>query len=206
MADRVLLRGAAPPLVSVFRSATEDRVVAEAVVPGLRLAHQPAGHLPPRPRPVALPVGQRAPRHRRTLAPRRPSGTSTIWSSSSRKFAASSPVPAGPAGGEHARHAVQRVSHASPESSATLISPVARAPTRAFVRRVRRAKVAAVLRYPSYGAASSRPITRRSGCTSASDAPQLGEFVGIAGGEQHLTWASRRQHVGLDLGRIASSR
>ena len=85
----------------------EDRVVAEAVVAALLADHGcPATR---RSSTCSVPSGSTSAAAHTNAAPRRSSGTSASWPSSSAVFAVVVPVPARPAGRQDAGHAVERV-------------------------------------------------------------------------------------------------
>ena len=89
----------------------EDRVVAEAAG-AARGPHDPARATRRAPRSRCRP-GSTSAAAQTKAAPRRSSGTSPSWASSSSRLRGVVAVPPGPAGGQHAGHAVERV-HGQP--------------------------------------------------------------------------------------------
>src|SRR6478609_9573083 len=181
VADRVLLRGGQLTVGQRFPVSDEDRVVAEAVVPP-RLAHQPAGHLPlDHDLPPARGSERRgtdercappAIRNIDDLVEQQPQVCRVV------------PVPAGPAGGEHARHAVQRV-YRQPGVISDGDQP-SRQSSDPGLRQGVVGEGGCGLRYLVVRRRIVQANHSQVGLHVGEDAPQLGEFVGIAGGEQHL--------------------
>jgi hypothetical protein len=154
----------------------EDRVVAEAAVAARRpRARRPLASC--RGRPASRAVGQHEGRRAAEGAPRRSSGTSASWASSSSRLARRRRA-ARPAGDRTPGIPLRASTH-SPESSATAGSPCGRATARALSSALP-AKVSSVSGTSgrSSNASTARRARRRGRLRE--DAAQLGDLVRVA--------------------------
>ena len=167
----------------------EQHVVAEPAAPP-HLADHPAGHLARARRARCRRGGTNATAHAK-CAPRRSSGTSASWASSSSLLR--SVVPwAGPAQRADSTPGMPlSASTHRPLSSASDGRPVAAAPARALSRALP-SKVGWSSTGSSYAGTSSRPTTSTSGACVAQDPLHLLELLGVAGGEEDPGHRRRR--------------